>query len=149
MLAVSTRIRYGLRALVAIARNKDEGFVPLIDISAEEHISRKYLENIFKLLKKGNIVVGNRGPEGGYILKRSPEKITVYDVVKALEGPIVPSKCISDPRQCGNTRECGTRDFWVEFQENIENYLRSKTLTQIMEQMNRGDKDENAPCVYG
>ena len=149
MMAVSTRIRYGLRALIYLARDHEEQFIPLNFISEKEHISQKYLENIFTLLKRGKIVTAVRGPEGGYTLTKPPAELTVYEIVKALEGPIAPSKCVSDPHRCSNTGDCGTRDFWKEFQEHTEHFFKTKTLSEIVGQVHKRNGDGKKTCLYG
>ena len=149
MMTVSTRIRYGLRALIYLALDRDEQFIPLHFISEQEHISRKYLENIFTLLKKGKIVTGVRGPDGGYSLTKPPDELTVYEIVQALEGPIEPSKCVTDPHRCSNTGDCGTRDFWKEFQEHTEQFFKSKTLSEVVGQVYTRNGDGKQTCLYG
>ena len=149
MLSVSTRIRYGLRALVRLAQADRREFIPLVHISEQEQISRKYLENIFNLLKHGEIVKGTRGPDGGYQLSKSPDDITVLDIVNALEGPLSPSKCVTDPMRCENTGDCGTRTFWKELQEEVECFLKSKTLTELVSQVQRGEENGSTKCLYG
>ena len=149
MLAISTRVRYGLRALAFLAEQEEDRAVSLNLISEKESISRKYLENIFRLLKKGKIVRSVRGADGGYQLERAPESISIYEIVKALEGPISPSRCLTDPFKCKNVDDCGTRDFWKEFQNYLEDFFRSKTLAQLIGQIQKGDTDGKKICLYG
>jgi len=132
MFGVSTRIRYGLRALIHIAEKSGKDPIPLHTIAERENISMKYLENIFKLLKKNGIVAAVRGPVGGYILNPSPEELTVYDVVNAVEGPPSTIDCIENPLLCKNTEECINHELWKELQDHIVEFLRSKTLSQLL-----------------
>ena len=83
---LSTRSRYGTRMVLDLAKRFNEGPVRIRDISEREGISVKYLEQLVIPLKQANFIKSIRGPKGGHMLARSPEEITVGDVVKALEG---------------------------------------------------------------
>jgi len=128
MFSVSTHARYALRALQYIAGHADEGYISISRIAKEEAISKKYLENIFTLLKKGGIVRSVRGPEGGYILAREAKKITLLDIVAASEGEIRTAECIDDPEFCDRSDCCTSRDVWKDLQDLIEDFLENRTL---------------------
>lgn len=145
MFQISTRLRYGLRALIYMAEKEGEKAVNLHEISVNEHISRKYLENIFKLLKKGKIIKSERGREGGYILARKPEQITLYEIAFAVEGGISLIDCLSDNGICGRYADCGIRSFWGDYQDYIRQYLENVTLEQIIGKYLKGNV--NIPCV--
>ncbi len=138
MFAVPSRIRYGLRALVFLELNSENKPVSIGLISEKENISRKYLENIFKLLMRSGIIRSTRGPAGGYKLAVSADEITVFSMIEALEGPIIPINCIDDPAFCGKTDSCGTKDLWMDYQDHINKYLRSMTLSHIIMKYYRG-----------
>ncbi len=134
MFSVSTRVRYGLRALTIIASVNNDSPVTLNFISEKTNISRKYLENIFTILRKGKIVRSIRGPEGGYQLIGNADDYTIFDIVKVIEGSVAAIDCIDDPVVCENTVKCGSRMFWSDLQEQIENFLKSKTLQNVLDE---------------
>ncbi len=138
MFNVSTRTRYGLSALSYVASKQHLGPVSIQEIAKEQKLSKKYLENIFTLLKKGNIVRSSRGPEGGYELSRNPEDITVYSVMDALDGPIVTVSCVGDATFCTLSKDCKGFKLWHDLQEHILDFLRSRTLVDLMEAPRQG-----------
>ena len=83
---VSTKGRYGLRALIDLAINIDSENVSIKTISERQNISERYLEQIFSLLRKGGIIVGRKGAQGGYILGKNPSELTISEILKVLEG---------------------------------------------------------------
>jgi Rrf2 family protein len=83
---ISTKGRYGLRALIDLAINIDSENVSIKTISERQNISERYLEQIFSLLRKGGIIVGRKGAQGGYILGKNPSELTISEILKVLEG---------------------------------------------------------------
>lgn len=83
---ISTRQRYGLQAMIELARDYEEGYVPLRKIAAKQEISLKYLEQVFFPLKRKGLVVSERGARGGYRLSRKPAQISVMDIMDAFNG---------------------------------------------------------------
>ncbi len=121
---ISTKGRYGLRAIINLAGKKR---VPVLlkDIAKEENLSEKYLEAIFALLKKANIVKATRGQKGGYSLARKPESITIIEILEALEGSLL----IVDYSTAKNVL---IRDLWVGLNDEIRDYLKSKKLSNFI-----------------
>lgn len=128
---VSTRGRYGLRAMLDLALNSNSGAIPLREISERQDISEQYLEQLFASLRKAGIVKSVRGAHGGYLLNQTPEKTTVKDIITALEGPIAPSECVLDEGSCNNDGDCVIHNLWVEIKENIDNQLESISLEDL------------------
>jgi len=132
MFAVSTKVRYALRSLARLADAYDPSGastpVSLHSIAEAEGISRKYLERIFTPLKKAGIVTGNRGPDGGYALLREPKDVTVYEIVTALEGPVVTAECGRHSDMCARSKTCVSRVLWKELQDITVSFLKAKTL---------------------
>ncbi len=128
---LSTKARYGVRAMVNIALNQKEGPVQLSTIAEKEEVSEKYLEHLFRQLKARGLVLSQRGARGGYILARPPQEITLYEIVKALEGDLAPVNCLIKASSCSRSPICATRDVWSGLQKSIENYLKSKTLWEL------------------
>ena len=105
-LQMSTRSRYGVRLMVALALRYGDGISLLRDVARQEGISEKYLGQIIIPLKAAGLVTSQRGAHGGYSLARPPEDITVRDVVEAIEGSIAPVPCV-DPAAGASAGECG------------------------------------------
>jgi Rrf2 family protein len=130
---LSTRCRYGTRAMIELARNYSKGPLKRDYISKSQDISSSYLENILITLKSRNLIRTIRGACGGFSLVDSPEKITMYDVVTALEGPIEPVPCIGNSDQCNRSENCAARKFWISLNEVQVNQLKSTTLQAVLE----------------
>ncbi len=139
MFNIPTRTRYGIRALIQIALSSGEKPVSLLKISEEQDVSRKYLENIFKLLKKAGIVTSSRGPEGGYNLIKSASELTLYEIFDAIDGPVQTVNCHDDSGDCIRAEKCITTELWKDLLEHIVTYLKSKTLDHLIQEYS-GDR---------
>lgn len=131
---VSTRVRYGARALVDLALHQGEGAVPLSVMAEEQGIPERYLGKIVQELRRHGLVQSVRGAGGGYRLSRDPAEVTLLDVWQALEGPIDPVECIQNPDGCPRTTECVTREVWARLGERMAGVLRDVTLQYLVEQ---------------
>ncbi|MBN1798520.1 MAG: Rrf2 family transcriptional regulator [Spirochaetales bacterium] len=136
MFAVSTRTRYGLRALHYLSEHNEKKPVSLNHIAEELAIPFKYLENIFKLLSRSGIVRGERGPLGGYTLARAADGLTLYEIADALDGPLVTVACVTDSTTCDKSKACPTRRIWDDLQMHINNFLKSRTLAMLLNNSN-------------
>jgi Rrf2 family transcriptional regulator, iron-sulfur cluster assembly transcription factor len=133
---LSTKSRYGLRALFDIAYNCGEGSTQVQDISRRQHISQRYLEQIFQSLKKVGILKSKRGPQGGYMLARKPEDITLNEIVKATEGDLMLVECARKGRKkdmCEFAGECVTQTVWLGAESAFHDYLEGITLQNLCE----------------
>src|SRR5665647_2430709 len=106
---LSTRGRYGLRAMVDMAQSEDKGPIAIRTIAERQGISERYLEQLMVPLKRAGLVKSVRGSQGGYNLGRDPEKITAGDIIRVLEGPIAPVECVSET----NPESCQREDYCV------------------------------------
>src|SRR4030065_2738604 len=97
---LSSKIRYGSRAMVELASHYGEGAIELKEIAKKENISPKYLEQVIIPLRTAGLVKSVRGSKGGYSLARSPSEICLFDVVEILEGPLYLGDCVRDPKVC-------------------------------------------------
>ena len=130
---ISTKARYALRVLIDLARNQEEGFVPLKEISKRQEISEKYLEIILKTLVKGKIIKGLRGKGGGYRLVRRPEDYTVGDILRLTEGTLSPVACLKeDARPCDRCEVCRTLPVWKGLRDVVDEYLDGVTLDTLL-----------------
>jgi Rrf2 family protein len=133
-LQLSTRGRYGVRLMLALALNYGNGTALLKDISRREGISEKYLGQIILPLKSAGLVSSQRGSRGGYALARAPEKVTVKDVVEAIEGRIAAALCVEDPQACARASSCVAARVWRKLSEDIGASLSSFTLAALVRQ---------------
>jgi len=131
-LKLSTKGRYGVKAMVDLAINYGEQPVSIKSISERQSISEYYLEQLFSSLRRAKLIKSIRGSQGGYILNRSPEEITIYDIIDVLEGPIEISNCIDD-QACNNIDCCATRLLWKKIKDSIDNVTSSITLKDIVD----------------
>jgi Rrf2 family protein len=133
---LSTKSRYGVRAIFDIAYHSEGLETQVNDISRRQEISPRYIEQIFQKLKKAGIIGSKRGPKGGYFLVKKPEEITVGQIIRVTEGDIDPVLCLDpdDPDQpCGRSKECVTRIIWNEAGNRLKEYFDSVTIRNLCE----------------
>ncbi len=129
---ISTKSRYGLRAMLDLAIHYNDGPIFMREISKRQGITFKYLGQIFGILKSAGLIGSIRGKEGGYNLSRSPQKIKVSDIVFALEGQLNLVECIKDPAECERIGNCVTKDVWKDLQQAMFSVLDSITLQDLV-----------------
>ena len=133
---ISTKARYGLRALVDLAVSSTGEQVPLVNIANRQELSVNYLEQVFSLLKKANIVRSIKGAQGGYILAKPAGKITVAEVICAIEGQIsvVEEEEVNSSQSllCMNMQKCLKTQVWDKINEAIYNVINEITLEDLM-----------------
>jgi Rrf2 family iron-sulfur cluster assembly transcriptional regulator len=132
---ITTTSRYGVRALFDVAYHGGGQPTQIKDIARRQKISQRYLEQIFNRLLKAGLLKSRRGPRGGYLLAKDPSEITIGDIIKAAQGPIVPVKCLSedysDMDDCVIYDSCITRHVWRETQQLLINYYDSVTIADL------------------
>jgi len=142
---LSTKGRYGTRAMIDIALYRDSGSTLLKDISTRQGISLKYLDHILSNLRKAGLVKNVRGKGGGYALMRSPSQITLCEIIEAVEGSLAPVECVDDPDYCKKTSTCSARDVWIKVRQSIEDVLRTTSLQSLIENQ---EKKAGTPGTY-
>jgi len=130
---LSTRGRYGTRALVDLALHSGKGPVLLKDIARRQEIPLAYLGHIITPLLAAGIIKSTRGARGGVSLLKPPEKIRLSDVIQALEGSIAPVECVNSPEFYPRSDVCVTRDVWAEVKRAMDGVLQSTTLQDLVE----------------
>ncbi len=132
---ISTKSRYGLRAVFDIAYYSGGLSTQVKDISARQAISARYIEQIFQKLKKAGIIKSIRGPSGGYYLAKQFDEISVGDIVRATEGNTQLVRCTGPAKNgkkpCERVRQCVVRDVWIEATDRLMTYLDSVTLQDL------------------
>lgn len=136
---LSTKGRYGVKAMVDLAIHYGEEPVSIKVISSRQKISEYYLEQLFSPLRKVGLIKSIRGAGGGYVLNRAPEDITIYDIIEVLEGPVEISTCL-DEDKCTNIDCCATRIVWKKIKNSIDEVTKSITLRDIVNDYHRMNK---------
>jgi Rrf2 family protein len=131
---ISTRGRYGVRAILDLALFDAGGPVYLKDIARRQHLSHRYLERIFAELRRAGLLVSVRGSQGGFRLSRPAEAIRMSEVVEVLEGPILSVDCVTDPAACPITDSCVPHDLWARVNRAVHSVLESTTLADLVRQ---------------
>lgn len=135
---LSTKGRYGLRALIDLAQYGEQEAVSIQSISARQQISDSYLEQLVRKLKKAGLVTSVRGAQGGYRLARPAEGISVGDVLRALEGSIEAVSCQEgDNPSCVGEDLCVARDVWQKVNKSIQETVDSIMISQLVEESRR------------
>ena len=134
---LSTKGKYGLYAMFYLAQHEGSGPQPLKAV-AEIGVPEDYLEQLLGNLRRAGLVTTVRGAQGGYQLAKTPEAITVGDIIDATEGPLSISECISDEGCCHRSGECRTRRVWEYLSNSINGLLQSISLRDMLEQESFG-----------
>lgn len=129
---ISTKGRYALRLMIDLALQDPDKYIPLREISKRQEISIKYLEQIAFLLLKNGYITSLRGLQGGYKLQKKPELYLVGDILRVIEGEIVPVTCLETQScPCGRSDTCKTLPFWKGLHAAVNDYLNSFTLADL------------------
>ena len=130
---LTTKGRYAVLALTELALAKENSLVKITEIAVRQNISSTYLEQILLLLKNSDLIIGVRGPNGGYELSTSPENIMISDIVNIVEGRMEAKGCVSKSGSCtGVSGRCLTHDLWDELSRHIELFLGQISLKDII-----------------
>ena len=143
---ISTKIRYGTRAMLELATHYGEGTIELREIAEKEDISPKYLEQVIVPLRTAGLVKSVRGSKGGYTLARPPSNISLREIFEGLEGPVNLVDCLVDPEACQRTSTCVTREIWKEVSDVIEKVFGSVTLEEMVNRKRK--KEGTIPSGY-
>lgn len=129
---ISTKGRYGLKAMFDLALNYGDEPISLSSIAERRNISLSYLEQLVSQLKKAGIVKSIRGAQGGYILMDKPEKITVGQVLRALE-QLAPVDCVKEDHKCESSDACVTRVVYKKILDSILDTVDNITLQDMLD----------------
>jgi Rrf2 family transcriptional regulator, iron-sulfur cluster assembly transcription factor len=149
---LTTKGRFAVTAMIDLALRQGKGPVTLSGISQRQAISLSYLEQLFGKLRRHEIVESIRGPGGGYSLARSADKVTVADIIIAVDEPL-------DATQCGGKENChgadaatGTRcmthELWSTLNEKMVDYLDSVSLQDLVDQQKHKNSEQNVVVMH-
>jgi len=141
---LSLRGEYALRALIVLGLNyrpRDHSVVRIQSISEQQNVPKRFLEQILNDLKSAGILESRRGLSGGYRLRLPPDKITLAQVIRLIEGPLAPVSCVSEQFyekcSCPDENKCGIRSIMKEVRDAIVTILEGVTLAQLCERVGR------------
>ena len=139
---LSKRGEYGLRAMIHLAKaqkHSPDAMVQIKDISAHEKIPTKYLEQILLALKNIGLLHSKMGVGGGYYLAKAPEQINLGQIIRVLDGPLAPTRCVShmayEPCGCPDEETCGLRMVMGDVRDAIAEILEHTTLADVTERV--------------
>ena len=149
---LTVRGEYALRALIVLGLNYDQSVVQIQTISRLQNIPKRFLEQILNELKSAGIVESRRGVAGGYRLRLPPEKVTLAEVIRYIEGPLAPVSCVSERFYerctCPDESNCGIRSVMKDVREAIVKILESVTLAQLCERVRKLQGAHASPLDY-
>lgn len=132
---LSTKGRYGLRAMIDLADYSEEMPQSIANIAMRQSISDSYLEQLMAKLKKAGLIESIRGAQGGYVLAKPSVEISVGDILRALEGDLSPVKCagIHGDGVCQESNNCVTKNVWKRIDDSITDAIDSIKLSELVE----------------
>ena len=153
MKMLSKKTKYGLRALLALARKRSQEPVQISDLAEKEGIPKKFLELILLELKNKGILQSKKGKGGGYFLGKKPETITLGNVIRSLEGPLAPLPCVSQMAhrkcdECGDERSCGIRAVMQDVRDATAKILDGTSLADLIRRTELMEQDKNRVVAY-
>ena len=137
---VSTRGEYGVRAMVALAKNHGQGPMSIAAMSKASGVPMPYLEQLIGPLRRAGLVESKRGARGGYRLTRNPGDVAVGEIYRVMEGPVAPMDCVSEDvteQTCPLIEGCETRPVWLRMRDAIAETIDSVTLADLIMQSPR------------
>ena len=148
---LSTKGRYGLRAMIDLARYSEKEPVSLSSIAERQYLSEGYLEQLVAMLKKAGLVAGIRGAQGGYVLAKDPSDISVGDILRALEGNLEPVRCAAfySEEGCQAADGCVTKYVWQKINDSINdtvNHIMLDELVQESKEKNPAGECKDSEC---
>jgi Rrf2 family protein len=144
---ISLRGEYALRALVVLgsAYDQRDAVVRIQTISEQQNIPKRFLEQILNDLRSGGILESRRGVSGGYRLRKSPEQITLAEVIRRIEGPLAPVRCVSErfykPCTCPDEARCGVRSVMKDVRDAIVKILENVTVAELCQRVRQLQRD--------
>ena len=144
---LSTRSRYGLRAMLVLALSDSDKSIMTKEIAEKQNLPATYLEQLMLALRKAKLVVATRGAHGGYVLSRSANEITLVEIVEALEGPLDIADCADVPNCCIDSDACALKEIFLQANKALYDVFAGVSLAELAERQH-GKEGENAAMYY-
>ena len=142
---LTTKGRYGLRAVIDLAMYAKSDPVSLSDVAERQNISISYLEQLIAKLKKAGIVQSTRGAQGGYSLAKEPEEVSVGEILRVLEGSLSPVDCSAvdgeGETECSASNFCVTKYVWKRINDSINDTVNNMFLSELLEESEKVKSD--------
>jgi Rrf2 family protein len=150
---ISKKTKYGLKAIVYLAKVYDQGPVLIADLAKEERIPKKFLELILLTLKNNGILQSRKGKGGGYYLGKPPKEISLGTIVRILDGPLAPVPCVSETAyakcdECLDERTCGIRLVMKDVRDAIADILDGTSLADVLERSDKAAQQASGILNY-
>ncbi|MEI7729508.1 MAG: Rrf2 family transcriptional regulator [Verrucomicrobiota bacterium] len=149
---LTLRSEYALRALAVLGMSYEQPVVPIETISSQQHIPKRFLEQILNDLKNAGIVESRRGTNGGYRLAKPPEQISLASVIRHLDGALAPVRCVSEnfyqQCSCPDEARCGIRSIMKEVRDAIVKTMDNITVADLCARYRKLQGDLNNPTDY-
>ena len=143
---LTTKGRFAVTAMLDLAMHHGHGPVTLAAISKREGISLSYLEQLFGKLRRHTLVDSVRGPGGGYTIARDLEKMSVADIIVAVDEPLDATQC-GGKENCHDEKRCMTHDLWAKLNDKMYEYLESVKLSDLVAQQKARDESERVAVL--
>lgn len=145
---ISKKTKYGLKALIYLARHYQEGPILIADLAREERIPKKFLEAILLSLKNSGILQSRKGKGGGYHLGRPPAKIMLGQAIRVMDGPLAPVPCVSETAyaacsECESEETCGIRLVMKDVRDAIAGILDGTSLADVLDKIDNAQAGES------
>ncbi|MCL4460090.1 MAG: Rrf2 family transcriptional regulator [Chloroflexi bacterium] len=127
----STRIDYGVRAMLDLAQHYEQGLIQTSQIAARQNIPEPYLDQLLAIIQKSGLINSTRGPRGGHALARPPVEISLGEVIHALEGAAALQGCGEGTDACELANTCALREVWDRVNESIQEIFNSVTIAEL------------------
>ncbi len=145
---INTKLRYGLRAMIELAlADPDKGMLQK-EIARNQCISDKYLDHIISALKVSGLIKNVKGKKSGYKLTRDAHRITVNDIFLAFDSKIVDLECFDDSDICDRINLCAAKDFWMDYESAVQNFLLGVTLKKLAEDEMKKKNTKSSDGMY-
>jgi len=146
---ITKKGEYAIMALIDLALNYNKGLRQIKDIVKKEEIPEKFLEQILVILKNAGLVQSKRGIGGGYYLNKPPEKISLSEVIRVIDGPLSPLECVnSQNKNCPKQITCGIRSVMIDVENATSEILDRITLAEVCNRINLLNKKKEEILMY-
>ena len=139
---LTTKGKYAVTALLDLALNETNDYVAISDLAGRQSIPGPYLEQLFRYLRKADILISHRGPRGGYKLSRPINEIKIGQIIKAVEDRMDATQC-SGEGNCSAGSKCLAHDLWTDLNYQVQSFLMDKSLEDVLKDATNKDKDLN------
>ena len=134
MVSMSQKCQYAVRATLELAKRYGKGPIPISEIASNQAVPGRFLENILNEMRQGGFVDSRRGVQGGYFLLRDPKELTAGEVIRFVDGPLDPVKCIGEQsKACRLKGQCSLIELWVRAKEAVEEVYDGTSFLDLVE----------------